>query len=396
MSVFSVQPIIFPNDQLEFRAQERQRQNLAYAEIRLVIDTSARLATSVEGISKIGMLCNRIIEAVKAIFGAVSAGVMNLASALGHFSQIGEFVQSFMRVSQLIKATDKNAHWYEIGGIVATLVYRVIGMVNFIDKIGLANLGSFVSTVGSVWVLVPLSALANAFQLTTEIIRLDRNPIELEAAEAALALANLKMGYKEAVERNQKISKQQFKEACGYAHNRLTAARFTLIEKVGVEDPKIKDIDQLMKMRCKNFYNAIEANYRPQEIGLGQAIDDPSVTFKKSLINKKITYEIERWEKEVENLHIHKTRSILGILAAITKLVAITLGTIGILTGVAALAASSPLGIIVGLIVAGMAVAKLVYDKSCDENEMKLPTKPTILALKPEELAENNQVLRYV
>lgn len=417
--------------------------------VRPVIYTTGKIFTDVEGLSKVGQLVRKIIDALGLILGGVSTGVKTFAGHLSSVATIAEFVEPIKRVYQLTKACNPKQgppSWPEIVALSFAIVARCLGVVNFIHKFGIADLSGFASTVGA-YVIAPLTIIGLSFEAGNHGKKLHENPAEIEAAEAALELAKVKKNYvdfnahkfvllghpdrkadaEEKAEKagadadekqaDAKVGKEMAakiadpEHAYKVAHDRLEKASAQLVERVGEEDTRVRTIAQLLSITWDKFKSGwltkkeqeekkggaaggvalaaaaaaagpAAAAPEPAPAAAGDPLPLPSpaalpeemmLNTYRSTIMVKVYNDVAVWTQEASNAVVNRNKAILGVLAAITKIVFITLAFLGGVLAVGALAVSTPLMIALGLIVTGVAVVKVVYDKSHDEADMKLP-----------------------
>jgi len=333
--------------------------------------TTTKVATDTDGLRWTGRLIQRIVDIMKLAFGTVAVAFVNLATHAGALATLVECVEPLKRGNQLLKSVNKDIpNWAEISSLGCTLVYRSLTLVKYMHEIGVPYLETFNATIGSWTVLSAISWVGNVFDLTQNVMAIERNALERRTAQAALSLSDVK---RKIVLKKENENKVKYEAAA----NQLLNLKIQLQGQVGFKDPRIISINNLLGIRV----GVSETGLRTETITKTEDLfrsamqnADSAIILKanKEFVQKKIKADVECWENEVKNTEISWNKAVIAAASAISKLVIITLATVGSWTAIPALAFNAPICIGVGFLVAVIAVAKIVYNKKHDEESMRL------------------------
>jgi hypothetical protein len=347
--------------------------------------TTTKVATDTDGLRWTGRLIQRIVDIMKLAFGTVAVAFVNLATHAGALATLVECVEPLKRGNQLLKSVNKDIpNWAEISSLGCTLVYRSLTLVKYMHEIGVPYLETFNATIGSWTVLSAISWVGNVFDLTQNVMAIERNALERRTAQAALSLSDVK---RKIVLRNENENKVTYEAAA----NQLLNLKIQLQGQVGFKDPRIISINNLLGIEV----GVSETSLRTETIKKTEAVfrntmqnaDSADIILKadKEFVQDKIKADVECWENQVKNNEISWNKAVIAAASAISKLVIITLATLGSWTAIPALAFNAPICIGVGFLVAVIAVAKIVYNKKHDEELMRQKEKEYVLT--PEKAA---------
>lgn len=324
--------------------------------------TAGRVATDTDGLRWSSRLIQRVVDIVALIFGSVSKALYNFGLHAGGLASIVELAEPIKRGWQLAKAADRQVTpKLEIISLALACLYRVIGAIKYMHDLGVPGLAGFAATIGSIPAMSLIGFVGNSFDMASNSVAVHNNHIEREAAQAALALARLKLQFRRDWAQNgmSTISQQQYTGAVTL----MNARRVSLVEQVGDRDRRVVAIDQLASVTWHQFSTNANRIFNPGGMNVHEQAD-------LAFINGKIVHDVKRWQKECANADINKNKSIIAIIAAATKLAIITVACTGTFFGIAALAFTGPICVSIATLVAIAALVKTIYNRKNEESMM--------------------------
>lgn len=306
-----------------------------------------RLA-SAEGINKASKLGVSIINLVGKIVGALSEGWQAFSNTLRGVAYFLDVTDLITRIAEWIKGEVIGA--WKIASRVFLTVFRVFGLIEFLEKVKLINLRSVVEKLGNVpvigWIINLPSSLLGLVSFSLSLVHYS---IETRKYNLRVTLAeNRKIAYEARLQylREQEDPDDVLQNKYIAAVKEIRNAKAALnIQKWTPEKVEAREGRYYWSQGFANTYS-----------------NDTSILRRKI----KVT------EVELSNAIVKRGKSIVGIVNDIFKVAIIALSLLGLILGGILLATALPM-LIFGVAVSAMGLYKCFHEAVARDYMQKLP-----------------------
>ena len=300
----------------------------------------------VEGLDKSFKFVKSILDLHTALTPYVSESLEILGTAIKGCSEVMIPFQFFKVIKMWVEVKDKSKAG--VAALVNITVLTTLGLTKFLAKLKLFDLAALTQKIGAIPVLgtiiqIPLGVFvigANGFSLIDTRKNLNKNTTKLQAAQ---------------------IKFNSWKARC------------TLWDSNKTETDLKKQVESLNDQLTTAYGNPLPADARQQmkldlfvqscnSVATRSSTTTPTTSF--NAARAYLEFKFNKHQTNVINLKVERSKFKFSILANITIIAVSILGLVGTTFGIAALAATSTPMLVLGVIVATVAIGKIIYDKS--------------------------------
>jgi len=138
--------------------------DVAFKEIHRGLEATKKIVDGADVASKATKFLRAIITVAGAVFSSIAAGWHDLSSHLGIFAGVADFIMITASITDLFDiAAGKITGWMKQAAHTCLAAFRILGTLQFLDKLKLISLGSLLNKVGCVPVL---GTITSAFVVT--------------------------------------------------------------------------------------------------------------------------------------------------------------------------------------------------------------------------------------
>lgn len=300
-----------------------------------------RVASS-EGINKIAKLGITIISLVGKVLGALSEGWQALSNTLKGVAYFLDVTDIITRIVEWVKGEVVGA--WKIASRVFLTVFRVFGLIEFLEKVKLINLRTVVEKLGNVpvlgWIInLPIGLLG----VCSYSLSMVHYSLETRKHQLKVNLAE-----------NRRIALDARQQAASTGST-----------------------DELKNIYCKAIKEIRSAKL---SLGLMKSeeaqIDDENIAMQWDDRNgndevNELQTRIEESERELSNAVVKRGKSIVSIINDVFKVAIIALSLLGLIFGGLLLATSLPM-LIFGVATAAMGLYKCFHEAVAKDYVVKL------------------------
>lgn len=342
-----------------------------------------------DGLNNVFSLLTPAIEVISAITPSVPACLPILGSLVKSASGVIKPFQFFKVAKDWTEISKKT--WAGRASLVGITALTAIGLGRFLEKIQLFNMTAAVSKLGNVPVLgsvvqLPFGVLAASVSV-------------FSAVDAGIKLRKELKAKGEHDTAKNKLNKWQTRQAAVAAFNKDMYAEesakkgFTAIPNwaatcLGVGYSKKADqVAQAINQAYNESADKANETSRTAQTARQEnlerktrflldsppslAADSPDAM---NAVNAYTAYKVRHWRAKLDNSKVESKKALFSLVSEISKFALVVLGIVGASLSIAALAISSLPMLTLGLIVAGIALAKKVYDTN--HKERLVPNHP--------------------
>lgn len=310
-------------------------------------DSIGYVFSTTEGINKAAKFGASIINFISKVFGALADGWYSLSTAFKAVATFLDVTDIVARAVEFAKGEIKGA--WKIASRVFLTAFRILCVIDFLEKVKLINLKGVMETLGNVpvlgWIINLPSSLLGLASFSFSLVH---NSLQLKADKAKAKLND-----------NKRIA--------------LEARQKALTEK-----------DSAKKAVLESTYTKAVEEVRAAKVALGKLkpadvaakkVEDIAVQFNNRVDTKKgektLAVRIENCDIETRNTRISKIKNIVAIINDVIKVTCIALSLLGLLLGGILVASSIPM-MALGVVASAMGLYKCFHDKIAKDSVEKL------------------------
>jgi hypothetical protein len=341
--------------------------------------------SDVDGLDKVFKCAKSAIDFLSALTPSVPAYLPILGSLVKGAGEVLTPFQFFKVAKEWTEINKKN--WAGKASLVGITAVATIGIGRFLEKIQLFNMTAAVSKLGTVPVLgtivqLPFGALTAgvaAFNVVDAGIKLRKENQPLGRADVARTKLQKWNARQQVVANFNKgtfdlsgITSNWTSLGVGYSKKaNAVSAEVNAAAVAAIAGAVDEATATTAATSAKNAVNLAADTARTTLINRKTTLllqSHPTASYNDNdadavdAVNAYTAYKVRHWRTEFDNSKTESKKAVFTLASEVSKFALIVLGLIGASFSVAALAASSLPMLTLGLIVAGIAIAKKVYD----------------------------------